>query len=389
LRSKGINLRLPGGSGARKYLIPGVILIALLVGFLFLPKATVKIFIDPKILEKDAQVVADPSATTVDETQKIIPGKIIETDIQGNSRGSATGKKQVGDSAKGNVIIYNKSSSSKSFPAGTILQGPNNLNFTLVSATDNIASPSADDGTWGKATASVVAAQIGPDSNLPANTQLTVQGQPGSSFAAKVDSGLSGGTSKDVQVVTADDQKRALAALASDLRNQAQGKLQGKLTGDQKILSEALDEKITSTSYTKKVGDQASDFGLDMTIHYKGTAYSDGDLKSIVGKLVETNVPPGFELNLAQTETQADVSKLEKDGKLVFLAKFKAKLMPKIDTDKIKGEIKGKSISQAGDIIKGVENVIGSDIQVKPSLPGPLQMLPLISSHINIIVTTK
>lgn len=53
------------------------ILLLLLAGYLLLPKAQVKIFVEPKILEKDTQVTADPNQKTVDEDSKIIPGKTL------------------------------------------------------------------------------------------------------------------------------------------------------------------------------------------------------------------------------------------------------------------------------------------------------------------------
>lgn len=389
LRSKGINVRLPGGKYGQIAILAVVVLVILAAAMLFLPHATVKIYVDPKVLERDEQVTADPSATAVDQAQKIIPGKIVETDIEGNQTGNATGTKQVGDQAKGEITIYNKSSSSKSFSQGTVFVGPNNLKFTLDSNVNNIASPSADTGTWGTVTANATAAQIGPDSNLPSGTQLQVQGQATSDFGAKVDAGFTGGTSKNVTVVTADDQKKLLAALASSLRSQAQAKLQGKLTGDQKILSEALDETISSTNYSKKVGDQTSNFSLDLVVHYKGTAYSDNDLKSMVAQVVQTNVTPGFQLDLANTTTTADVSKLQPDGKLIFLARFKANLIPVLDETAIKNQIKGKSSAQAKQIIKGIDNVIGSDISIKPSLPGPFNIIPIMTKNITIDVTTK
>ncbi len=389
LRARGINIKIPGGKYGQVGILAIIVLVVLLLGFMFLPHATIKIYVDPRVLERDEQVTADPNATTVDQAQKIIPGKIVETDIEGNQTGNATGTKQVGDPAKGEITIYNKSASARSFSQGTVFVGPNNLKFTLDSNVNNIASPSADTGTWGTATANVTASQIGPDSNLPAGTQLQVQGQAVSDFGAKVNSGLSGGTSKNVTVVTSDDQKKLLASLASSLRSQAQTKLQGKLSGDEKILSEALDENIVSTNYSKKAGDQASSFSLDLVIHYKGTAYSDNDLKSMVSQLVQTNVPPGFKLDLADTTTTADVSKLEPDGKLIFLARFQANLIPVLDETSIKNQIKGKTTAQAQDIIKGIDNVIGSNISIHPSLPGPLSVIPWLSQNINIDVTTK
>lgn len=377
-------------SNTKVLLIPSLIIILLVGALLFFQKATVEVFVDLKTLEKEATVTADPNAKAVDEGAKVIPGKIVSTDVSGSGKGSATGKKQIGDPAKGAVVIYNKTSAPKSFSAGTVLVGPGNLSFTLDSSV-NVASQSAVEGgiSFGKATANVTASAIGPDSNLAAGKELTIKGQDSGSFSAKVDTALSGGVSKDVTVVTSDDQKKLLAQVSSDLRAKAQQDIQGKLTGDSKIIAEGLVEKITKQSFSKNVGDQASEFSLNLSANYKGTAYNDGDLKLIVSKLVEINVPGGYDLDLSKTETQADVSKVDKDGKLIFTAKFKAKLMPKVDQDKIKKEISGKTPAQAAAILKNIENVIGSNIQTRPSLPGPLQILPFLPKNITLEITAK
>ncbi len=375
----------------RKYLLlGGLIILALAAAYIFLPRAKVTIFVDPHVLEKDAQVIADPSITSVDNVNSKIPGKIVETDVSGADKGTATGTKQIGQAAKGSVDIYNKTTSPQNFSQGTVLVGPNNLLFSLDSSV-SIASASADVSgtTFGKVTVNVTAKQIGPDSNVPAGTNMSIQGQDSGSYNAVVNTALSGGTSQNVTVVTSDDQKRLLATVASELRSQAQTKLQSQLSGDEKILPEALNEQIQSTTYSKNIGDQASDFTLNLSVHYKGTAYSDTDLKTMVGKLVETNVPAGYQLNLADTQTQADVSKLNPDGSLVFLARFTANLIPKIDTGSIANDRKGKSPTDAAAVIQNVQDVIGSDFSITPTIPGPFERLPFISSHISFNVTTK
>lgn len=376
--------------GSKTLILPVVIIVLLIGAFLFFQKATVEVFVDLKTLEKEATVTADPNVKQVDEANKVIPGSIVSTDISGSGKGTATGKKQVGDPAKGAVVLYNKTSSPKTFSSGTVLIGPGSMTFTLDSSV-NVASQSAVEGgiSFGKTTANVTAGTIGPDGNLAAGKELTIKGQDSGSFSAKVDTALSGGISKDVTVVTADDQKRLLAQVSSDLREKAKNEIQGKLTGDSKIISEGLVEKISKQSYSKSVGDQASEFSLNLSANYKGTAYSDADLKLIVSKLVEINVPEGYSLDLTKTETQADVSKVEKDGKLIFAAKFKAKLMPKIDHEKVKKDIAGKTPGEAASILKNIENVIGSNIVTKPSLPGPLQRLPFIAKNITLEVTAK
>ena len=385
--------KIPFGLPSLGLLIPILLLLGLVAGYMFFVKANVTIFVEPRVLEKDAQVTADPKIKTVDEAAKKIPGKIVEVNVSDSAKAPTTGKKQIGDPAKGTVTLYNKTYNSKTFSKGTVLTSSDGLKFTLDSPV-TVASQSAEDEgiSFGKSSGDVTASAIGADSNLPSGSELNLAGQSTTSYSAKTEGNFSGGTSKDVTVVTDSDQKKLLASLAASLRSKAVEELQKKMAESDpglKILEEALSEDITKKTYSKNINDQASELSLNLTIHYRGTAYLDSDLKSIVSKLVETNVPGDFELNLAETETQADVSKLEKDGTLIFLARFKAKLTPKLDIEKIRSEIKGKTIEQAAEIMRSYENVLESDIKLVPSMPAKLARLPFLGQNINIEVSLK
>lgn len=366
-----------------------VFLLLLFLPYIFMSKANIKIFVEPKVLEKDATVVADPNQKTVNENDKIIPAQIIETEVSGLAKDSASGKRLIGDPAKGTIVIYNKTSESKSLSKGAQVISSAGLKFTLDMSV-SIASQSASDSgiTFGKVSTAVTASAIGADGNLPSGSIFTVAAFPTDKLSAKSEGNFSGGTSKEVTVVSSDDAQRLLAKLSSDLKQQAQQKLQEKYPG-KKILKEALSENIKKKSYNKNINDAASEFSLDMTVNYKGTAFDDADLKIIVSKLVTTDVPSDFQLDLSETETQADVSKLEKDGKLIFLARFKAKLIPKIDTGQIKDKIRFKTKNEAQDILKSMENILGSDIRLKPSLPGLLGRIPLLPGNITLEVGLK
>lgn len=377
-------------AGKVQFVIPVVVLTLLIIAYLTLPRAQVLVYAEPRVLEKDTQVVADPTLKEVDESGNKIPGQIVETTVSGSDKAVATGKKSVGEEAKGRVKIINNSSQEVTLSKGTNITATNGLKFTLDSSV-SIASTSAFADSKTTANVAATAAVVGADSNLPSGTQFTVS-PPSSQVAVIADGNFSGGTSKEVTVVAEGDQQKLLATVASNLRQQAQTELQNKLnsqTKNLKILPEALLEEIAKKTFNKRVGDQASEFSLNLTIRYKGTAYSDEDLKLIVSKLVSTDIPADFELNLAQTETLADVSKLEKDGKLVFLARFNAKLMPKFDIQKLKRQIRGKSPSAAASVLKSYENVLGSEIRVTPSLPPPFQILPILEQNIKIEIGLK
>lgn len=380
---------LPKGNFTTWVILFGVIAgIVLSAGaYAFLPKADIKIFVEPKILEKDAEVIADPGQKTIDEDAKIIPGQIVETEVSGTAKDTATGKRQIGDPAKGTVVIINNTDQGLSFSTGTILTTSGGLKFKLNN-TASVSATLSDATSKSTKTAEATAVDIGADGNITSETNLKIGSYPTSQFVAKSQGNFAGGTSKDVTVVSSEDQQRLLAKLSSELRQQAQQKLQEKYP-NKKLLQEALAESIVRKSYNKNINDQANEFSLNMTAGYKGTAFDDADLRTIVSKLVNTQVPDGFQLDLAETETQADISKLEKNGKLIFLAKFKAKLMPRIDTDIIRSQIKFKTPDEAENFLKGMDNILGSEIRITPSLPKILERLPLLGKNINIEVGLK
>lgn len=387
---------IPFGSLGSKLLILPVLVISMAAFYLFLVKASVTVFVEPRVLEQNTEVVADPKETALNEEKKVIPGEVVETTVSGLEKGAATGQKQIGDPAKGKVVLYNLTDGKVSFSQGTVLTSSNNLKFTLDTSVQIASQSSTIGADFVKVTkpgksdpAGVTASVIGPDGNLPGGSELTLSSYSKSQVVAKVEEALSGGTSKNVTVVTSDDQKKLQAKIIDGLREKAVSELQEKLGGEKKIISEALAVVDGKYSFSKQVNDQASEFSLNATVRFKGTSYSDADLKTIVSKLIKTNAPEGFELNVADMETQADVAKVEKDGRLIFKAKFKAKLLPIFDLAELKNKMKGKSVLEVVEQLKGMESVLGSEIKLIPNLPAPISRLPFLEKNIDITITPK
>jgi len=66
-----------------------------------------------------------------DEEMLTLSGQTISVELSTSKSQTATGIKLVGDPAVGKVTIYNRTSQSKVLPQGTILTGPDDLEFTL------------------------------------------------------------------------------------------------------------------------------------------------------------------------------------------------------------------------------------------------------------------
>ncbi|MBI5620078.1 baseplate J/gp47 family protein, partial [Candidatus Gottesmanbacteria bacterium] len=205
---------LRGGIGV----VAGLAIVTIgIFGFLYwkLPSAVVTIYEIPQSLSDTADVVIDPTATVVDPTNRIIPGKKQEKSVSGQKSTPVTGKKEIGDPAKGAVIIYNKSLTSRMFKKGSVLVA-NALRFTLdsdvnvASASESLASGSI---TFGKATGSITAEAIGATGNLPAATEFAFKDISISIAVARNDQALTGGTSREVTVVSRSDMDNFVKAI--------------------------------------------------------------------------------------------------------------------------------------------------------------------------------
>ena len=379
-----------------KWIFAPLALAIIFLAFLFLFKADVTIYVEPKIFEQTTEIIADPGASAISEEKKIIPGKLIETTVAGSGKEVTSGTKQIGDPAKGKVVIYNLTSGKVSLSQGTSLSSSSGLKFTL-DASVQIASQSSSVGADfttvtkpGKTDPMGLTAQaIGPESNLSASTELTVANYQKSQVIGRVEEALSGGTSKNVTVVTSDDQKKLKAKVVDELKGKAVEDLQGKITDGRKIVKEALEAVDGKYTFSKDVDDQAKDFTLDASVRFRGTSYLDSDLRTLVSKLITVDVPENFEMNLQDAETQADIAKTGKDGKLTFNAKFRAKLLPKFNTSEIKKQITGKSKNDAVAKIKDSEGVVSVEIKTFPGLPSQIVRLPILPQNITINITPK
>lgn len=384
------------GPAFSKILIPVIPLLIFLAAYINFVKAEITLFTEPKVSSKEAQVIADPETKVVNEAANVIPAGKVEVTVSGISKGNATGQKQIGNSARGQAVIYNLTDQVKSFSQGTTLVGPGKLSFSL-DAPVTIASQSATLGADyktvlepGKSSAvGITALDIGPDSNLPAATELILSSFPKSQFVVRVDQALSGGTSKTISVVTADDQKKLQVQVLDDLRQKAEEQLKAKLTGNQKIIADALSVVDAKYSFNKTVNDQASEFSVNATGKFKGTTYNDDDLKAVVSKLVKLDVPDGFMIDLANSDTQTEVLDLQKDGKLVFKAKFRAKLLPKLDLNMLRSSVRGKPSGLASNSLKKLNNVVAVEIRFTPNVPKSLAILPFLDKNLNFVISPR
>lgn len=359
----------------------------------YYPKAQVTVFVEAKSLEKEVEVGIDPSLTLVDFDNKKIPGEIVEAKVKESKEGNATGEKLVGDKARGEVDIYNFTTSTKSFERGGVIVGPDNLEFSLdVDIT--VASASS---TWsedwekvitpGKTKVAVTSSKIGPEYNLASGSEFDVKGFSSSSYRARNEKAFSGGTSRKVKVVSAKDQEELLAGLTAELETKIKEELEKIAPQEKKILEEGILTSITSREFDKAVGAETETLRLDLEMKAKTLSYSESDLESLLGNVILDSIPSDFILKKMETETEG--GEIKEEGNAVFKAHLNARLVPDLDLEEIKKNLTGKYPAVGEEYLRSLPSFVRAKITINPNLPPRLRVFPRFAKNIDIKIEIK
>lgn len=353
----------------------------------FLPKATITVLAQPKMFDKIEEIKIDTKSTAVDTQNKIVPGEIVKTEISGTETITTTGKKTVGEKAKGEVTVFNKTLNAKTFKKGTKLTS-GKLNFTLDGdATVASASEGVGSLTYGTTKVAVVAADIGTASNLPTNSDFVFADLPTTSYSARNEAALVGGTSREISVVARADQTQAREAAIAKLETQAEGEITQKLTGNKKLLDNSLQTEVVKESFSKELGDEANELSIDVTLAIEAAAYNEDDFYNVVDSAIGSQIADGFAYRKEDSKITVD-DITAKDGIWTFKPHILLKLIPKIEIGDFTQKLAGKTLSQATDYLKSQVGVAGVEYDIRTPLPFFKDKLPLNHKNISIEINS-
>ncbi|TXG78669.1 hypothetical protein E6Q11_00700 [Candidatus Dojkabacteria bacterium] len=355
-----------GGGKNPKILLAATIplVLLLLIGYLYLfgRSATVNLSLDQRDETKTEDITFSEDEAT-NAKDNIMAARFITVSEDGKTETAATGKKETGDKAKGTVTLFNSDTSGgKTIPAGTTITSSNDLSFETEKAV-TIASASGDifSGTEpGKADVAVTAEKFGTNYNLPSGTKFSVEGT--SSVAAKNDKAFSGGTKKDIKVVSKKDIEKLTKDLEEQLKSSAADDIRKQASGYE-VLPDFISVEFDKKSFSKDVDDEADNVSLTGVINYKGVAYKKSEAASYANEKFKNN----DDLSVNEDSVEITVEDLEEDdGEATGKATIKAGLLPQIDKEKITQDIKGKSLTDARSKILGMPGI--KDVEIKISL---------------------
>lgn len=195
------------------------LLLLLVATLYYLPTATLTLYLTPLVLDKTFPVTLDPKATSPNFSAGLLPTTLINLDVSSSATINTTGTKIVGDKAKGEVIVYNKTSQIQNLPRGLILAESGGKKYELASPLQVPASiAKLEQGIieMGQTKVSLVATDIGPEFNLNPNITFKFKDYPETELLARSTSEISGGSRSEVKVVSQADKTKLTQSFTND-----------------------------------------------------------------------------------------------------------------------------------------------------------------------------
>ncbi len=353
----------------------------------FVPKAQITIYVAPRQLEERVALTVDPQSG-LDIEQKVLPGHSKGLTLEGDKTSSTSGTKVVGEKSKGKVQIRNGTSVGIKVNSGTTLFGPNDLRFVV----DTQASVSAalSPSTPGTQTVEVTAEKIGSDYNLAKGETFKVGNYPVSEVDAVAEENLSGGSSREITAVSAEDLKNLEAELVEELTQQGKLQLAAEAGENEIFIPESIKTTIKDKNFSNKLGDEASNIKLSLSLSLGGISVTKSDLNELAKSVLVGQVPGGFVLKQEQIDINFSSKGQPEGGKWLFDTTFTANLLPEIKPDEVARKISGKYPAVAQDYLSTIPGFVRTQIRLSPSfLPAKLAVLPRVVGNINIEIAAE
>ncbi len=395
-KGKGSLVKVPNFEGFRsKLFLAGLGVVVLIVlwilAFMVMPKAKITVKADTSTVNVNADFTADTTATTVDTTKMVTPATLKQYPKTDSQTVPATGQKDNGTKASGQVTLSLKDCSQNqvTIPAGSgvstngltyITQQSVTLSSVVVAGScKNSSFPSLSTGTT-----NVVSQQNGDKYNIASGQTFSVAGF--STVSGSNGSAMTGGTSQIVKVVNQSDIDAAKQQILDKNRDTAKSELTKQFqSGDVQPVLETFSNGTPTITSSANAGDTADSVTVTSKINYTMLGVKKDDLKKIieanVKKQIDTNKQPIQDYGLDKLSFQQKDGSTTDKAKLVLQTQAVAGV--KLDMDALKKQVAGKKKGDVQQILGGQTGV--TDVQVNYS-PFWVSSTPKKTSHITIVL---
>jgi len=331
-----------------------------------LPKATITIETNTETIDTTFDFTASPASSSVDESASVVPAKLVNEKKEDSQTAPATGQKDLGTKASGNMTFSIPcsavSGTPPTVPAGT---GVSTSGLTYVTQSSAaLTTPSFNGGCTFTGNTTVVAQNNGEQYNRGATTYSVA----GFSSVTGSGSAMSGGTAKMARVVTAQDVETAKAKITAQ-DDVSKKNLQLQLEeGDYFVIEESFKKSNESTTPTPGVDQEANEVKVTYSADFSMVGVKRDELK----KLVKNSIKDKIDTQRQQIQEDGldnatfTVTSVADNGDTLVTVNTKVEVGPDIDTGALKTAVAGKKSGEAKNIVQELPGVKSAEIKYSP-----------------------
>lgn len=318
-------------------------------------------------ITKEVQLTIDPKAQVSDPQNLLIPGELVSKTVTVDHEIETTGVKIVGDKAKGEVTIYNKTQAEKKFAAGTVIKF-GEIEFT---ADGEITVPAAvengDSLKYGEQKAAVTAFLIGVEGNISKDKDLIVADFDKNTYSAISTVDFSGGSSREIRVVAQEDLDTALTEAKQVAFEEANTAFADDSQNGTYILPTSTIE-VKDSRYSAELEQEAEKLSVTLSAQITGLSYQVDDLKPLATQLLASEIPVGYEIDSQDPQIlSSPAESVDSTDKVALTANISTTALPTLEENKIKQSIAGKPIEEAQTILQSTQGIKSATFVFYPS----------------------
>lgn len=349
----------------KKLILGGVALLALIAflvwAFVIAPHATIV------ISAKTSSNSVNQPVSLVDNAPTSLEKGVLQATAQTQNdtktvEVAATGKKDAGSKATGTVRFSTSfiGNLGTTIPAGTKLTASSGVVFTTDSSVTFTMS------NYSGATTSVTAVENGSKYNAASGQ---VSGAP-SGVSASLTDATSGGVTKMVTIVTAEDVQKAKESLVQGSTDDVKNALKTRFDSGYVVAPESFRVDYADTKVAPDVGQEAPGDKATLSSKVVYTLY--GVKKAELSKYLDAYLAKDLAKTTDQrvykngqdTASFQEVSKIDHGAKATLIAT--AQVGPKINNQKIIEQAKGKRYGEVQQALQSVQGVQSVDVRFYP-----------------------
>ena len=339
-----------------KWLLLAPVLTGLgLAVYFLLGEVRVEIWPELSPLSLQAKVSVDKNARTVNFSQKIIPGFIIDVATTVSREFPATGRQTIEKKSEGVIKVYNNSSVSQVLVQNTRFQAPLEKFQPALDKNENPWFKTSERITIpAKSSKDVRAAADGAGEKYNIKpSKFSVPGLAGSPQYTLVYGEsfqpFSGGEKKEVSRVVSQDLEKAKESLIQQAKDQSRSFLQvSKVPSHYFLLADALKTETKSAVSSVKEGTVGEKFLYDVTVETSALTFKGEDLKSLAQELMVFQISQGEVIDKESLVIDRSVFSSERDlSKIVVSLGLAANSYKPLEETLLKEGLAGRPLGEA------------------------------------------